>query len=401
MNLLPSAGSLPGPDHHARRPLGHCYAKPLAPANSGDCWLTWGQHPAVAQLAAKPQRGPQLFGEVNVPGWLKVWFYMMLFFWVKRIQPYTKPLQSNTQDVGSCLFGYPMLPRLFAKGQSCRQGNGPEAPRFVIANAAPNQRCHYLTAMKIQLERPPQLQLVNLVNLFFFTKTCSTPYRWWYFWSQVHRVGVWIRPQSQSPNSSSFRSPKRGSLPPCPQTSKRTFLASTRGASRSSQSSWNSHDCGGTVQPKRWKALPNAFPVVQTHWHAMNPASGWKEWSHKSKSASMPCPIVSLKTFRYTFGQDNVGAKITRTTPTTIHSRAESCNSASRCLHIARLDLGKTLQRVAWQGSPSFKKTYIFQYISEKNSHDSTRRSWCKSNMHLNHFWMGHKIRLTSTLPFY
>lgn len=126
------------------------------------------------------------------------------------------------------------------------------------------------------------------------------------------------------------------------------------GQSRSSQSSWNSHDCGRTVQPKRWKALPNAFPVVQTHWHAMNPASGWKEWSHKSESASMPCPIVSLKTFRCTFGQDNVGA-----TPTTIHSRAESCNSASRCLRIARLDLGKTLQRVAWQGSASFKKTYF------------------------------------------
>ena len=302
--------------------------------------------------------------------------FIWCFILVKRIQPYTKPLQSNnTQDVGSCLFAYPMLLRLFAKGQSCRQGNGPEAPRFVIANAAPNQRCHYLTENSVGETSP-----IANGKPFFFPPELA---------------------QSQSPNSSNFRSPKRGSLPPCPQTSKRTFLASTRGASRSSQSSWNSHDCGGTVQPKRWKALPNAFPVVQTHWHAMNPASGWKEWSHKSKSASMPCPIVSLKTFRCTFGQDNVGAKITRTTPTTIHSRAESCNSASRCLHIARLDLGKTLQRVAWQGSPSFKKTYIFQYISEKNSHDSTRRSWCKSNMHLNHFWMGHKIRLTSTLPFY
>lgn len=164
---------------------------------------------------------------------------------MKRIQPYTKPLQSNnTQDVGSCLFGYPMLPRLFAKGQSCRQGNGPEAPRFVIANAAPNQRCHYLTAMKIQLERPPQLQLVNLVNLSFFFQNLHSP-------------------SHQTPPISGHQSEAR-----CHHAHRRPSARSWRadmGQSRSSQSSWNSHDCGGTVQPKRWKALPNAFPVVQTH----------------------------------------------------------------------------------------------------------------------------------------
>lgn len=144
MNLLPSAGSLPGPHHHARRPLGHCYAKPLAPANSGDCWLTWGQHPAVAQLAAKLQRAPQLFGEVNAPSWLRVWFYMMLFFWWKESNHIQNPSNQILKTL-ALAFSVTNAPKTFAKGQSCRQGNGPEAPRFVIANAAPNQRCHYLT----------------------------------------------------------------------------------------------------------------------------------------------------------------------------------------------------------------------------------------------------------------
>lgn len=142
--------------------------------------------------------------------------------------------------------------------------------------------------MKFQLERPPQLQLVNLS----------------FFHQNLHS------PSHQTPPISGHQSEAR-----CHHAHRRPSARSWRahmGQSRSSQSSRNSHDCGGTVQPKRWKALPNAFPVVQTHWHAMNPASGWKEWSHKSESASMPCPIVSLKTFRCTFGQDNVGAKITR-----------------------------------------------------------------------------------------
>ena len=70
----------------------------------------------------------------------RIWF---LPFWLPIVlkQNHIHPLSSSFLAL--------RWPSLFAKGQSCRRGSGPEAPHFVIANAAPNQRCHDLTAMKI------------------------------------------------------------------------------------------------------------------------------------------------------------------------------------------------------------------------------------------------------------